>query len=129
MFTEIHMSLLPKIIAIAGGSGWATMAQIAGADVMQNQAVHVYGGWGVAVIGLGLLWKDNKALREEARQDREAYDKEREAREARADAKDEKHLLFTQECTDELRRLRSTHEARCYAHHFQQPPNPQIKDD
>ena len=116
------MSLLPKIIAIAGGSGWATMAQLAGADVMQNQAVHVYGGWGVAVIGLGLLWKDNKALREESRLDRIKFDAEREARELKADAKDDQHLKFTRECTDELKRIRQTHEIRCVA--FQQSRQP-----
>jgi hypothetical protein len=109
------MAMLPKIIAIAGGTGWATLAQIAGADTFANQPVHIYGGWGVAVMGLILLWKDNKALREEARLDRLRFDAERSAREVISDVKDEKHLKFTQECTNELRQLRQMHSIRCLA--------------
>lgn len=107
------MAMLPKIIAIAGGTGWATLAQIAGNEAFSNQPVHIYGGWGVAVLGLGLLWKDNKALREEARQDRVRFDAERKEREAIADVKDEKYIRSMQTFTTKLEQIHDIQQLGC----------------
>jgi hypothetical protein len=65
-----HIPTLSKISAIALGSGWGMIAQTATGNA---QDVHVYGGWGLAVVGLFTLWREFKEERKKRDQLTELY--------------------------------------------------------
>jgi hypothetical protein len=109
-----HLTSFLSIVAIAAGSGYSMLAQ---SVVNSPQNVHVYGGWGLAVVGLFTLWKDNKE--ERAKRDAQA--------ESSLKRSEAQQILFTETIKENTEKTNKTIDALTKSHNIKYNPQQQNK--